>query len=243
MKASQLNIERCFPKVQIVSTKHTVPLNDFHFVHFPLSLNYRMWKVWTLSLLMTMLAASGKTAPTAVEGAPGNTVNLETAQPTNSSNIAVRAVVLPLTARFNSSAPRLMQQYQRRQHIATALLDTLDDLSEELACAKVEEYISNLTEIGEADDTCMLTYNCSYVPTRYPATLIEVSCPRAQCLDKDRSRGTCLSSTEPLSVLKFVEAAADEEGSGERTHPLVKRGEWEYATILVTRDCYCTDSK
>ena len=223
--------------------------NTVHLAHFPLSLNYStgMWQVWTLSLLMTLLAAGGKSAPaTAVEEAPGNSVQLETALPTNSSDIAVQAVLLPMTARFNSSAPRLIQQYQRRQHIATALLDTLDGLSEELACAKVEEYIaSNLTETGDADDACMLTYNCSYVHTRYPATLIEVSCPRFECLDKDRSRGTCVSSTEPLSVLKFVEAAAaaDDEGSGERQDSLVKRGEWEYATLLVTKDCYCTDSK
>ena len=100
------------------------------FVSNVLALNYRMWQVWTLSLLMTVLAASGKI--TAGEDAPGNNVTLETALPTNSSALA---------ACFNtlSSAPRLMQQYQQLELIITAMLNTLDGL---LACAKMKEYIN-----------------------------------------------------------------------------------------------------
>ena len=81
---------------------------------------------------MTLLAASGITAPTAGENAPDNITTLETPQSTKSSDV-------PLTACFNSSAPRLMQQYQRFELIITALLNTLDSV---FACAEVEEYIN-----------------------------------------------------------------------------------------------------
>ena len=56
-----------------------------------------MWQVWTLSLLMTMLAASGKSAPTTVEEAPGSNVELNTIMALISLPTAALTVLLVLT--------------------------------------------------------------------------------------------------------------------------------------------------
>lgn len=154
----------------------------------------------------------------------------------------------PLTKRFNTTAPRLIREYDRFQHVAVSLLDTLDGYNEERACAEVHKFIRQ--NVTHADtDQCIPRYSCDFDPARYPSTLIRVTCPRhSSCIDDTYSRGTCLSMySYPVTVLQFIPREENRLEAGSGSEPLLAplkiEGEWFYTTLTLASSCFCSDDK
>ena len=203
--------------------------------------------------MTVLLSVSSKTLPVPEDKTQGS-IDLEpTLQPTPSHSFSAQLANYPITANFNRSAKRLLTEYNRMQkdrllHIAAYFTDTLEGLTQELACMQVEQYITDQLQPRTEGHTCTPTFSCDYDQARFPATLIKVTCPKKKCIDVYQYRGACLPRNSDLTYLRFKEEDRVEQkeaniGSGDGLYPVVRTGKWYHHTVTLTRDCYCSDAK
>ena len=203
-------------------------------------------------LMAVLLSVSSKTLPAADNTPQGSDVAIEVQLP-SSHSFSAELGNYPITANFNRSAKRLLREYKLLQkdyqlHIAAYFTDTLEGLTEELACKQVEQHIRDYLQPGREGDTCAPTYSCDYDQARFPATLIEVICPRKRCIDANQYRGDCLPRHSDLTYLQFKEQEQEDQkdaivGSGDGLYPVARRGKWYHHTVTLIRDCHCSDAK